>query len=113
LPVNTEIVTIAYNTLIEESHFNTWIERISEQYDDNKDYAFALLRHVCRIKEGAKRENLINLLTVPGSAGEKAEETVSILLYMLKNDGYLMEEDRLYRFRSPLLRDFWFNRFLK
>jgi AAA+ ATPase superfamily predicted ATPase len=113
LPVNTEIVTIAYNTLIEESHFNTWIERISEQYDDNKDYAFALLRHVCRIKEGAKRENLINLLTVPGSAGEKAEETVSILLYMLKNDCYLMEEDRLYRFRSPLLRDFWFNRFLK
>ena len=32
---------------------------------------------------------------------------------MLQNDGYLMEERDLYHFRSPLLRDFWFNRFVK
>jgi uncharacterized protein len=32
---------------------------------------------------------------------------------MLTNDGYLIEEDGLYQFRSPLLRDFWFNRFVK
>ena len=32
---------------------------------------------------------------------------------MLKNDGYIIEEELKYTFRSPLLRDFWYNRFSK
>lgn len=113
LPLNSEIVKIAYNRLVDESHFNTWVERISEQYDNNKDQAFSLLKHICELKKGAKRKNLVNLLATSGVKSEKAEETVSLLLYMLKNDGYILEEEGLYRFRSPLLRDFWFNRFIK
>ncbi|HAL83324.1 MAG TPA: hypothetical protein DCO83_14710 [Mucilaginibacter sp.] len=113
LPLNIEIVNIAYNDLIEESHFNTWVERINEQYDDNKDQAFCVLNHTCQAKKGVKRKNLVNVLSASASSPEKAEETVSLLLYMLRNDGYLMEEGGLYRFRSPLLRDFWFNRFVK
>lgn len=32
---------------------------------------------------------------------------------MLQNDGYLIEVQSKYGFRSPLLRDFWYNRFSK
>jgi AAA+ ATPase superfamily predicted ATPase len=113
MPLDNNIVDVAYARLIEETHFNTWIERLDEQYGDNKKDALCLLKHLCQAKEGTTRENLINVLVALGTDPEKAEETTSILLYMLGNDGYLIEENGLYRFRSPLLRDFWFKRFVQ
>lgn len=107
------IVETAYTLLIEEKHFNTWIERINEQYGENKGFSLLILRHICQEKLGTKRESLTNIITANGLDISKAEDTVGLLLYMLQNDGYLMEENNLYRFRSPLLRDFWFNRFIK
>jgi uncharacterized protein len=72
-----------------------------------------LLKHICQENQGSRRENLINVLSAQSQNIEEAESAVTHLLYMLKNDGYLMEENNLYLFRSPLLRDFWFNRFAK
>ena len=113
LTLNAEIVEIAYKALINEKHFNTWVERIQEQYGNLSNQAFALLKHICQENQGSKRENLINVLSGQNQNIEETESAVAHLLYMLKNDGYLMEENNLYLFRSPLLRDFWFNRFTK
>lgn len=114
LKLNDSIVIAAYNALLEEAHFNTWIERIDQQYFDNKSYALVILKHICAEKTGSKRESLINAIVAMGLENVKAEELISKLLYMLKNDGYLIDDENgLYRFRSPLLRDFWFNRFIK
>jgi AAA+ ATPase superfamily predicted ATPase len=113
LPLDAAIVNTAYNALSEEKHFNTWVERIEEQYEDNQKYAFIMLRHICQEHGGSKRENLHNVLVKAGLEADAADHAVSLLIYMLTNDGYLFEEGRLYRFRSPLLRDFWFNRFVK
>lgn len=110
-PLTQEIVETAYNLLISEKHFNTWIERIDEQYGENNSHAFTILKHICQEQAGSKRQNLEHLIVHPDISN--TEEIVSKLLYMLKNDGYLMEENDLYLFRSPLLRDFWFNRFVK
>jgi hypothetical protein len=107
------VVSEAYNMLVEEDEFNTWIERIDEQYGDIRDMAFVVLRHICQEREGTKRESLVNVINAKVHDDEKAELIVVSLLYMLKNDGYLIEKDRLYIYRSPLLRDFWFNRFVK
>lgn len=113
ITLNNDIVDIAYKSLIEEKHFNTWVERIIEQYGDNKDYAFLILKHICQEKKGSRRGLLIDILASAGLNNNKAEDITALLIYMLKNDGYLIEESNLYRFRSPLLRDFWFNRFIK
>jgi AAA+ ATPase superfamily predicted ATPase len=113
MPVNEDIVESAYNALIEEKHFNTWIERINGQYGVDARYAFMVLKHICQVNQGVSRGNLVNSLVASGINSDNADEIVSRLLYMLKNDGYLMEEKELYYFRSPLLRDFWFNRFVK
>jgi len=107
------IVEAAYKDLIEGKHFNTWIERINEQYGDKNANTFRILKHLCQAKTGSPRANLLDILISQGLVPENAEEILSTLLYMLKNDGYLIDEDGLYRFRSPLLRDFWFNRFVK
>ena len=112
-PMDTTIVEKAFSALTNENHFNTWIERITSQYDANAPYALTLLKQLCQVKEGVNRENIIDALEASKPNQENTEEIVSELLYMLKNDGYLMEESRRYRFRSPLLREFWFNRFVK
>ena len=75
--------------------------------------AFAILKLICEEKTGTSRANILNSLVATGLEINKAEAVTSQLIYMLNNDGYLIEENSLYRFRSPLLRDFWFNRFSK
>jgi uncharacterized protein len=113
VPLNIDIVDMAYDLLTGEDHFNTWVERITEQYGENEVNAFAVLKLICEEKIGTSRANILNILVALGLDITKAEATTSKLIYMLSNDGYLMEEKSLYRFRSPLLRDFWFNRFSK
>lgn len=110
---NETMVDLAYDSLTKEKHFNTWIERIDGQYGENPQSAFVVLRHICQTKEGTTRDNLKAVLMMSNQDLEVVEKSLSSLIYMLTNDGYLMEENGLYAFRSPLLRDFWFNRFVK
>ena len=38
---------------------------------------------------------------------------LSKVLRMLENDGYIMKKEAVRVFRSPLLRDYWFNTFVQ
>jgi hypothetical protein len=111
--INAELVVNAYQALLDESYLNTWVERLKEQYGDLEKDAFALLKHICQEKNGSKRDNLLNILQKRHNDPDIAEDRLSTLLYMLRNDGYLMDEAGLYHFRSPLIRDFWHNRFVR
>lgn len=103
----------AYNNLINEKHLNTWAERLNE-YNDFVPFANILLKHLSGISAGESRDNLYNLLFNKINDTDKTETILSKLLYMLKNDGYLINtQENKYTFRSPFLRDFWFNRFAK
>ncbi len=113
LAIDEALVDTAYDELTEDGRFNTWIERIEKQYFEHSTFAFLLLRHICREKEGYTRENLVQLVAAKVQDTEKAEDLVSHLLYMLKNDGYIVFENAKYLFRSPLLRDFWYKRHVK
>lgn len=108
-----KLVDVAYSSLIDGKHFNTWIERLEEQYNENAKHAFSLLRQLCQAKKGINRKSLVNTLSAAGLNGEAADTMTGNLLYMLQNDGYIFEEEKQYHFRSPLLRDFWYNRFVK
>lgn len=106
-------IDLAYSMLINEKHLNTWDERLKE-YGVYDPYARTILKHLCKIKEGESRDNLFNKLYSKIKNIEKTENYLNKLLYMLKNDGYITDtSDMKYKFRSPLLRDFWFNRFAK
>ena len=66
------------------------------------------------VKKGEKRENLLRVLFVRYTQDlDHAEDRLNTLLYMLKNDGYLADTDGIYYFRSPLIRDFWYHRFVQ
>lgn len=107
--LNEKTLDKAYRLLIEEKHLNTWEERLKD-YGLLEADARQMLTHICKTPQGESRASLITLLYAKYNDGEKAQAIVNKQLYMLKNDGYLVEEDGKYFFRSPLLRDFWFNR---
>ena len=102
----------AYSLLITENHFNTWDERLTEYYvfEDN---ARKILKLCAEQPTGRTRDDLLANLFVQTSDIDKTETILAQLLNMLQNDGYLIENDGKYIFRSPLLRDFWHNRFIK
>ena len=56
---------------------------------------------------------LLLLMTGRESEGfESVDLVLSKVLDMLENDGYIMKNGELRTFRSPLLRDYWFDRFV-
>lgn len=110
--ISTETVDEAYNQLINEKHLNTWEERLNE-YNELEIYARELLKKLSVNKTGESRDVLFAFLNSKIKDVDKTETVINKLLYMLKNDGYLIDDETKYAFRSPLLRDFWFNRFVK
>lgn len=110
--ISIETVNEAYDLLLSEKHLNTWEERLDE-YNVLETHARQLLKKLSINKEGESRGVLYSFLNTKIKNQEKTEEVLNKLLYMLQNDGYLIEEKSKYTFRSPLLRDFWFNRFSK
>lgn len=110
--ITIETVDEAYDLLLKEKHLNTWEERLNE-YNQLEVYARELLKRLSNNKGGESRSVLLSFLNTKVSDQEKADSILSKLLYMLQNDGYLIEDELKYTFRSPLLRDFWYNRFSK
>jgi hypothetical protein len=109
--LSNKTIDEAYNLLITENYFKTWDERL-KYYDEFEDNARKILR-LCVSPNGLNRDDLLINLSAKKSEKEKTEVLLSKLLDMLKNDGYLAECDGKYIFRSPLLRDFWYARFIK
>jgi hypothetical protein len=106
-------INVAYQMLISEKHLNTWDERLKE-YSEHESSARLILRNLSRIQDGETRQTIFNLLYNKLQDEEKTEMVLSKLLYMLKNDGYINDgKGGRYLFRSPLLRDFWFHKFVK
>lgn len=107
------MVEISYATISDGDYLNTWVERLQEQYGDFEADAFLVLKHTCQAKAGVKRDRLTNMLHQKYEDIDRVESILATVLHMLNNDGYLTEENSLYLFRSPLIRDFWHNRFVK
>lgn len=112
--ITTADIDKAYRELCSESYLSTWSERLVE-YREFELPARQILKALASRKAGLKRETLLNIL-MTGKAPSKADETdllLSNVLQMLENDGYLIRKDALRAFRSPLLRDFWYERFVQ
>jgi hypothetical protein len=65
--------------------------------------------------EGLDREGLLNILMTAHDASkvDDVDYMLSKLMRMLENDGYLLKRDSIRAFRSPLLRDYWYQTFVE
>ncbi len=100
-----------YSILSNSEYFSTWSERLAE-FPNEKD-ARKMLGQLSMSPEGISTSLLISLYQQehknlsPDDCNLKARE----VLNMLNNDGYLINIDGKWGFRSPLLRDYWKNKF--
>jgi hypothetical protein len=95
------------------SQFDTWRQRLDEQFDQS-DAAAAkdILRHLCKHAGGRNRAQVLNALMSTRQVADPAtvEDQLARLLLMLQRDGYLLESAGRYAFRSFLLREYWYRR---
>jgi hypothetical protein len=110
--LNSQTIDHAYDLLLQEKHLNTWDERLKD-YFEMEEYLRSILKMISKNPNGEKRENIKTLIYNQINDEPKTDLIVSEALLILTRDGYLMEKERIYNFRSPLLRDFWCNRFIK
>lgn len=108
--IGSPTIDEAYELLLAEKHLNTWDERLREYFELESNIR-SVLNNLCTIPEGQSRGALLDLLYTRSNDEERAGQTLSSVLTILTNDGYLMHENEKYLFRSPLLRDFWFKRY--
>ncbi|WP_301875033.1 AAA family ATPase [Bacteroides caecimuris] len=112
--ITKESIDTAYNRLVSENYLTTWSERLIE-YRELENPARLILKSLSSAPSGLSRDTLLDIL-MTGKESSKIEETdyaLSKLLRMLENDGYILKKDSIRVFRSPLLRDYWFNTFVQ
>jgi hypothetical protein len=109
-PGNADVDS-AIDRLLDPHHkglFDYWRQRLRDELGrPDADYAATLLHPASRAPEGVRRSIFKQALTAAVPDSDIREEKVRYLLDVLENDGYLVEEDKLWRFRSPLLREYW------
>ena len=95
----------AYRHLLQTGSFDTWHERLNIEYSNNKDVAKLILKYLCVNVDGKTRNEIYNHIYAKIPSFENDE--MGLLLRALMTDGYLVKDGEQYKFRSPLLRDYW------
>ncbi len=94
-------------------NFDTWRQRLQDQFDTTDHVAaMTLLKFLCQHPGGRTRSELLDeLMKGPNPPNvDETERRLSDLLVVLCRDGYLLEDDGRYAFRSFLLREYWYRR---
>ena len=95
----------AYGHLLQTGSFDTWHERLNIEYGNNKDVAKLILKYLCVNVDGKTRDEIYNHIYAKMPQFE--DDEMGLLLRALMTDGYLVKDGEQYKFRSPLLRDYW------
>ena len=112
--VRKESIDIAYDKLCSENYLSTWSERLVE-YGEYEVPARQILKSLSTQSAGMERDTMLNVLMTGQDVSkvEAVDYMLSKVLEMLENDGYILKMDSIRTFRSPLLRDYWFNKFVQ
>lgn len=110
-PLTEEDVDRAFEELLDSrhrTHFDYWRERLTLELGRPEDgHATALLDVACHDPNGVTQTTLAQTLAVLVQDAEGRRDKLRYLLDVLEGDGYLLQGGGRYRFRSPLLREYW------
>lgn len=113
--VTEEIMNEAFDKLAHSELLSTWSERLAE-YNGHEEGARLILKSLCMSEEAFPKEQLKAIYMRKFHVDNEliAENNLSTLLNMMEHDGYIMRttEGRR-RFRSPLLKRWWYIKFVE
>lgn len=109
-----QMIDSSFDFLSHTNELNTWYERLAE-YDGLKEGAVTLLNALCQADSGLPRDALLEIYAqFVGEPVNKANDKFSQILHMIEHDGYIMRLDGgIRRFHSPLLKKWWFSKFVE
>lgn len=112
--INRGNIDSAYDKLCSENYLNTWSERLVE-YMEYEIPARQILKSLAINPLGLDREKMFDILMTGQNASsfDEVDHMLSKVLEMLENDGYILKKGGIRVFRSPLLRDYWYNKFVQ
>lgn len=112
--ITQENIDVAYDKLCYENYLSTWSERLAE-YREYEVPARQILKSLSTQSSGMERDSMLDILMTDQdvSMREQIDYTLSKVLEMLENDGYIIKKNTTRAFRSPLLRDYWFSKFVQ
>lgn len=103
--VGPKVIDATYERVVKTGAFDTWNERLAKEYGANEATAKEVLTYLSMNNGGKSKDAIYNyVLTIAPSF---PKDRLSLLLRALETDGYIVREKESYRFRSPLLRDYW------
>ncbi len=110
-PATVDAVDAVHAELLSPSdraYFDYWRQRLTEELGAPWDeQAIALLNAAAADDHGATRDLLRRVLDQKVPDPTERDARLRFLLDVLQADGYLVEVDGRFPFRSSLLRDFW------
>lgn len=113
-----EDVDTAYREMTSNAHsskFAPWDTRLDEGFIEPKKSRLArrVLDQLCSKPDGLTSADLFELMLAKNQNEDLEEfrKTFADTLLLLDRDGYLIHQDGVTAFRSPVLRDYWHNRY--
>lgn len=112
--VTGEMIDSAIARLAHTEELSTWSERLAE-YNGQEEGARIILKRIAQSEEGLSRDQILTgYAQYSGENLEKVDNEVSLILNMLEHDGYIMRAaGGIRRFRSPLLKKWWYYKFVE
>ena len=94
-----------------KGYFDYWRQRLFDELGrPDADHAKRILDAAARDPDGASRVTLSQVLSRSIADPDGREDKLRYLLDVLENDGYFVEHAGRWRFRFPLLREYWLKR---
>lgn len=112
--ITGEMIDSAFDYLAHTDDLNTWYERLSE-YNGFREGAELLLNALSMADNGLPRNELLDMYAqATNETVLRANTKFSLILNMIEHDGYIMRsESGIRRFHSPLLKKWWFYKFVE
>lgn len=112
--ITESMVDTAFDSLSHTENLYTWYERLAE-YNGYKEGAELLLNALCRADNGLSREELLDMYAqFTNESVTTANTDFSKTLNMLEHDGYILRTNGgIRRFHSPLLKNWWYSKFVE
>lgn len=112
--VTENMIDDAFDKLAQAKDLSTWSERLSE-YNGEESGARLLLKELSKAEDGLSRDQLLAVYArYIDENPVKADDKLSLILNMIEHDGYVMRAaGGVRRFRSPLLKKWWYYNFVE
>jgi len=113
IEINKELISIAFEKLTKNSHLDTWDERLKYYYK-KEVIARKILNYLAISEKSKTRKQFFDLIHNINDTEEYTTDLLGDTLRLLTNDGYLIQDNKdNFGFRSPLLKKYWYNKFIK